>query len=161
MPRKKADCARVCAGPIGPADFAERYHAWRGGSIGPAHTLAQSAFFRGKNVSSKVKGLYYANARNGRGAGIVEAFDLGGDIFAAEKGRLRPSGRWAIRAAAPGVVALRKVGRPEGVANGAVAVESIVALGITNQRETTVVRDALVTSVACRAGSSPSPSAPS
>ena len=55
---------------LGPADFAERYHAWRGGSIGPAHTLAQSAFFRGKNVSSKVKGLYYAGATTVPGVGV-------------------------------------------------------------------------------------------
>ncbi|HCD1553232.1 TPA: phytoene desaturase [Corynebacterium striatum] len=55
---------------LGPADFAERYHAWRGGSIGPAHTLAQSAFFRGKNVSSKVESLYYAGATTVPGVGV-------------------------------------------------------------------------------------------
>ena len=55
---------------LGPADFAERYHAWRGGSIGPAHTLAQSAFLRGKNVSSKVAGLYYAGATTVPGVGV-------------------------------------------------------------------------------------------
>lgn len=70
-----------------------------------------------ENVLCGDKTHRHANARNGRGAGIVEAFDFGGDIFAAEKGRLRQSVRWANRAAAPGVVALRKVGRPEGVAH--------------------------------------------
>ncbi|PZO98244.1 MAG: phytoene desaturase, partial [Corynebacterium urealyticum] len=55
---------------LGPADFAERYHAWRGGSIGPAHTLAQSAFLRGKNISSKVAGLYYAGATTVPGVGV-------------------------------------------------------------------------------------------
>jgi len=55
---------------VGPADFAERYHAWRGGSIGPAHTLRQSAFLRGKNVSGKVDNLYYAGATTVPGVGV-------------------------------------------------------------------------------------------
>ncbi|MDO5511637.1 phytoene desaturase family protein [Corynebacterium sp.] len=55
---------------VGPADFSERYHAWSGGSIGPAHTLGQSAFFRGKNVSGKVAGLYYAGATTVPGVGV-------------------------------------------------------------------------------------------
>ena len=55
---------------VGPADFAERYHAWSGGSIGPAHTLRQSAFLRGRNVSGKVAGLYYAGATTVPGVGV-------------------------------------------------------------------------------------------
>ncbi|WP_394284224.1 phytoene desaturase family protein [Corynebacterium sp.] len=55
---------------LGPADFAERYHAWRGGSIGPGHELRQSAFLRGKNVSGKVDGLYYAGATTVPGVGV-------------------------------------------------------------------------------------------
>lgn len=39
---------------IGPGDFARRYNSWRASAIGPAHTLRQSAFLRGKNVSDKV-----------------------------------------------------------------------------------------------------------
>lgn len=45
----------VVSKTVGPADFAERYYSWSGGAIGPAHTLAQSAFFRGKNKSAKVE----------------------------------------------------------------------------------------------------------
>lgn len=55
---------------LGPADFAQRYHAWRGGSIGPAHTLSQSAFLRGRNVSGKVAGLYYSGATTVPGVGV-------------------------------------------------------------------------------------------
>ncbi|MBN4651950.1 phytoene desaturase [Corynebacterium diphtheriae] len=55
---------------IGPADFSERYHAWSSGAIGPAHTLRQSAFFRGKNMASKVKGLYYAGGTTVPGVGV-------------------------------------------------------------------------------------------
>lgn len=55
---------------LGPADFAERYHAWRGGSIGPGHSLRQSAFLRGRNISAKVHGLYYAGATTVPGVGV-------------------------------------------------------------------------------------------
>lgn len=55
---------------LGPADFAERYHAWSGGSIGPAHTLRQSAFFRGSNASKKLDGLLYAGATTVPGVGV-------------------------------------------------------------------------------------------
>lgn len=76
-----AQIARWCAIPdlferivvqrtLGPADFAERYHAWRGGSIGPAHTLRQSAFLRGRNRSRKLTNLYYAGATTVPGVGV-------------------------------------------------------------------------------------------
>ncbi|AKK10051.1 phytoene desaturase family protein [Corynebacterium uterequi] len=55
---------------LGPADFAERYHAWSGGAIGPAHTLRQSAFLRGRNASKKVRGLYYAGGTTVPGVGV-------------------------------------------------------------------------------------------
>ena len=55
---------------LGPADFAERYHSWSGGALGPAHTLFQSAFFRGRNASRKVAGLYYAGATTVPGVGV-------------------------------------------------------------------------------------------
>ena len=55
---------------LGPADFEERYHAWAGGAIGPAHTLKQSAFLRGRNASRKLKNLYYAGATTVPGVGV-------------------------------------------------------------------------------------------
>ncbi len=55
---------------LGPADFAARFHSWSGGAIGPAHTLWQSAFFRGRNASRKVRGLYYAGATTVPGVGV-------------------------------------------------------------------------------------------
>lgn len=54
----------------GPADFAERYHAWRGGALGLEHTLLQSAFFRPGNASRKVDGLLYAGASTLPGVGL-------------------------------------------------------------------------------------------
>jgi len=38
--------------------------------LGPAHTLFQSAFFRGRNASRKVAGLYYAGATTVPGVGV-------------------------------------------------------------------------------------------
>ncbi|GAA2903229.1 phytoene desaturase family protein [Microbacterium esteraromaticum] len=55
---------------IGPADFEREFGAWRGGALGPAHTLRQSAFLRGANTSSKVDGLLYAGATTIPGIGL-------------------------------------------------------------------------------------------
>ncbi|GAB5079062.1 phytoene desaturase family protein [Arthrobacter sp. AD-310] len=54
----------------GPADFERDYHSWKGTSLGPAHTLKQSAFFRAGNISRKVQGLYYTGASTIPGIGI-------------------------------------------------------------------------------------------
>lgn len=55
---------------IGPADFAQRYFSYSGGALGPAHILRQSAFLRGKNVSSKLGNLYYAGQTTVPGVGV-------------------------------------------------------------------------------------------
>jgi phytoene desaturase len=55
---------------IGPADFVAGVNAWSGSALGPAHTLRQSAFLRGRNVSSKVEGLYYAGHSTLPGIGL-------------------------------------------------------------------------------------------
>ena len=55
---------------LGPLDFAQRYHAWSGGSIGPAHTLRQSAFLRGSNRSRRLANLYYSGATTVPGVGV-------------------------------------------------------------------------------------------
>jgi len=55
---------------IGPGDFADDLHAWRGSALGPAHTLRQSAFFRASNVSRRVRGLYFAGSSTIPGVGV-------------------------------------------------------------------------------------------
>ena len=55
---------------IGPADFQDDYHSWRGGMLGPAHILSQSAMFRAQNASRKVQGLFYAGATTAPGVGV-------------------------------------------------------------------------------------------
>jgi phytoene desaturase len=55
---------------VGPGDFADELHAWRGTALGPAHTLKQSAFFRAGNVSKRVKGLYYVGGSTIPGIGL-------------------------------------------------------------------------------------------
>ncbi|MGV0111037.1 phytoene desaturase family protein [Arthrobacter sp. CP30] len=54
----------------GPQDFATDLNAWRGTSLGPAHILKQSAFFRGSNRSEKVANLFYAGSSTVPGIGI-------------------------------------------------------------------------------------------
>jgi len=54
----------------GPADFAEQFNSFRGSALGPAHTLAQSAFFRGVTRSRRVDGLYYTGATSVPGVGL-------------------------------------------------------------------------------------------
>lgn len=55
---------------VGPEDFARDFQSWQGSALGPGHTLRQSAFLRGKNVSSKVDGLLYAGATTVPGIGL-------------------------------------------------------------------------------------------
>ncbi|MEV8212196.1 phytoene desaturase family protein [Leifsonia sp. NPDC077715] len=55
---------------VGPDDFATDLNAWRGGALGPAHTLRQSAFFRPGNASKKVDGLFYAGCSTIPGIGL-------------------------------------------------------------------------------------------
>jgi phytoene desaturase len=55
---------------VGPRDFVDDVHAWRGGALGLAHTARQSAFLRGRNVSRKVDGLYYAGHSTIPGIGL-------------------------------------------------------------------------------------------
>lgn len=55
---------------VGPQDFARDYNSWRGGMLGPAHTLRQSAMFRAQNASKRVRGLYYAGATTAPGVGV-------------------------------------------------------------------------------------------
>ncbi|MEO6310401.1 MAG: phytoene desaturase family protein [Leifsonia sp.] len=55
---------------VGPADFASTLNSWKGGALGPAHTLRQSAFLRGSNKSARVEGLYYAGGSTIPGIGL-------------------------------------------------------------------------------------------
>lgn len=55
---------------IGPADFADELHAWRGNALGLAHTLRQSAMMRPRNASRRVRGLSYAGASVLPGIGL-------------------------------------------------------------------------------------------
>lgn len=55
---------------VGPADFLRDLNSWKGSSLGPAHVLKQSAFFRGSNRSRKVRGLYYAGSSSAPGIGL-------------------------------------------------------------------------------------------
>ncbi|PZU49616.1 MAG: phytoene desaturase [Microbacterium sp.] len=55
---------------IAPADFETDLGAWRGGALGLAHTLRQSAVFRPRNASRTVDGLLYAGTSVLPGIGL-------------------------------------------------------------------------------------------
>lgn len=55
---------------MGPADFASNLNAWQGTALGMAHTLKQSAFFRPKTKSAKVKNLFYSGHNSQPGIGL-------------------------------------------------------------------------------------------
>jgi phytoene desaturase len=55
---------------MGPRDFVQQLNAWNGTALGMAHTLRQSAFFRPKNRSKKVKNLFYAGHNTIPGIGL-------------------------------------------------------------------------------------------
>lgn len=55
---------------VGPRDFERDFSSLRGGALGPAHTLRQSAFLRGRTASRKVAGLLSAGATTVPGIGL-------------------------------------------------------------------------------------------
>jgi phytoene desaturase len=55
---------------VGPADFASELNSWRGTALGPAHILKQSAFFRARNKSRKVRNLFFVGGSTIPGVGL-------------------------------------------------------------------------------------------
>lgn len=56
---------------MGPKDFAKNYNAWQYNAFGgESHLLKQSAFFRTRNKSRKLKNLYYVGAGTLPGIGL-------------------------------------------------------------------------------------------
>jgi phytoene desaturase len=55
---------------VGPADFASELNSWRGTAFGPAHVLRQTGMFRPRNVSKRVRNLYFAGASTIPGIGV-------------------------------------------------------------------------------------------
>lgn len=55
---------------FGPNQFSDKYNAWQSTMLGPSHKLTQSAFFRTRNKSKKVKNLLYVGASTMPGIGV-------------------------------------------------------------------------------------------
>ncbi|WP_349826969.1 phytoene desaturase family protein [Brevibacterium litoralis] len=55
---------------LAPAEFRADLHAWHGTVLGPAHTLFQSVWFRGRPRNSRVAGLWHAGAFTAPGVGL-------------------------------------------------------------------------------------------
>jgi len=54
-----------------PLDFEQQFNAWAYNSLGgQSHILSQSAFFRTRNQSKRVKNLYYVGAGTNPGVGL-------------------------------------------------------------------------------------------
>lgn len=51
-------------------DFIADYNSYKGGALGLAHTLLQTAIFRPNNISKKVSGLYFVGADTNPGIGM-------------------------------------------------------------------------------------------
>jgi phytoene desaturase len=51
-------------------DFSNRYNAYKGTALGLAHTLKQTAIFRPRHQSKKVKNVYYTGHYNHPGIGV-------------------------------------------------------------------------------------------
>ena len=55
---------------FGPADFNDKFHAWKGTALGMSHELSQSAMWRIPPKSKKVNNLYYVGAGTMPGIGL-------------------------------------------------------------------------------------------
>jgi phytoene desaturase len=55
---------------FGPNDFATKYYSWQSSMLGQSHKLTQSAFFRTRNKSKKVKNLFYVGGNTMPGIGL-------------------------------------------------------------------------------------------
>jgi phytoene desaturase len=75
---------------LGPADFAADVNAWRGGALGLAHTLGQSAIFRPANASRLVSGLVYAGASVRPGIGVPMCLISAELVLKRVRGEARP-----------------------------------------------------------------------
>ena len=53
-----------------PADFAERFNAYRGATFGLRPTLLQSNYWRPHNKAEHCKGLYFCGSSTHPGAGV-------------------------------------------------------------------------------------------
>jgi 1-hydroxy-2-isopentenylcarotenoid 3,4-desaturase len=55
---------------FGPQDFMNKYNSWQGTALGLSHLFKQSAIFRPKNQSSKLKNLFYVGGNTVPGIGL-------------------------------------------------------------------------------------------
>ncbi|PYI65170.1 phytoene desaturase [Arthrobacter livingstonensis] len=84
----------------GPEDFVNNVNAWRGGALGLAHTLRQSAFFRPANHNPKVRGLHYVGSSVRPGIGIPMCL-ISAELVAKRINGIRTPGPFAFDSAEP------------------------------------------------------------
>ncbi|WP_430296698.1 phytoene desaturase family protein [Sinomonas sp. B1-1] len=109
---------------FGPADFEHDVNAWRGGALGLAHTLRQSAFLRPANASRTVSGLLYAGASVRPGIGVPMC------LISAELVLKRVRGERRAGPVGPPLVALRGQAAAGTAARGAALADAARAEGV-------------------------------
>ncbi len=73
-------------------DFLSDYNAYRGNALGLSHTLFQTAFFRPRHKSKKVRGLYYVGHYTHPGVGVpmsIISSQIVSDSIGVEYGKSR------------------------------------------------------------------------
>lgn len=70
-------------------DFEKDYHAFKGNAYGLANTLLQTAFFKPRLRSKKVKNLFYTGQLTVPGPGVPPSL-ISGQVVASEVGKLYP-----------------------------------------------------------------------
>ena len=85
---------------IAPADYVRDFHAWSGTALGPANTLMQSIFLRGRVRSAKVANLFYAGAFTAPGVGLPMCVISAENVLKAFRGD-RTSGPLPVDEAGP------------------------------------------------------------
>ena len=67
-------------------DFSADYHSFKGNAYGLANTLSQTAFFKPKMRSKKVKNLFFTGQLTVPGPGVPPSI-ISGQVVAAEVGK--------------------------------------------------------------------------
>lgn len=96
---------------VGPEDFATDLGAWRGGALGLAHTLRQSAFLRPGNASTAVDDLFYAGSSTIPGVGLPMCL-ISAELVVKRLRGDRSAGRLSEPLAEAGTVRREPLGEP-------------------------------------------------
>ena len=98
--------ASSCGAPWDRRTSSPQFNSFRGSALGPAHTLRQSAFFRGVTRSRRVDGLFYTGATSVPGVGLPMCLISAELVLKHVRGDHSPgpiggADEWSLRGLAP------------------------------------------------------------